>query len=90
MANIFIQDSRIPKGTISGNMRQVMGVLTMTDGPAASSVASGLKHIWGGSATPKSAATGGVGLTCNANVNGDFKVMSCTSGDTFQVVLYGD
>lgn len=90
MANSFARDSHIPRGSVMGNARVVMGVLSMTDGPAASSVASGLEHIWGGTVTGKSAHSGGVTLTCNANVPGDFKVLSSTSGDTFQVVLWGD
>lgn len=87
MANSFTVN---PGGdTVFGNMRVKMGVLTMTDGGAGSSVASGFGTIYGAQATPLTATSQCPGMVINANVPGDFKVQSCSAGDTFHVILYG-
>ena len=88
MANTFtINQACDPQGC-GTNFRQVWGVFTAGDGTG-SSVASGLEFIYGGQATQKSATTGGNTLTINANVDGDFQVLSSTSGDDFYVNLWG-
>ena len=89
MANTFTADTHIDPMTVTGNMRMVAGTLTMTDGGAGSSVASGLDYIYGGSVTAKTATTQMGGAVYNSNVDGDFKAQSCSSGDTFHVLLFG-
>lgn len=89
MANTFTADAGVDPMTVQGNARMVAGLLTMTDGGAGSSVASGLELIYGGACTAKTATTQMGGAVFNSNVNGDFKVQSCSSGDTFHVVLWG-
>lgn len=88
MANTFTLATGIdPLGNV-GNMKLAAGVYDALDG-AGSSVASGLEYIFAGNATPKSSTTGGTTLTVNANVDGDFQVLSATSGDSFYVMLVG-
>lgn len=84
MANTFTEDANSP--LVVGNSQCRFGVYNATDG-VGSSVASGLEYIYNGSATPKSATTGN--LTINANVDGDFGVLSAVSGDTFYVRIWG-
>lgn len=75
--------------TVFGNMRVRMGTLTMGDSSTGSSVASGFGFLYGGLLTPASAGMAAGIIAINSNVNGDFKALSCTSADTFQVVLFG-
>jgi len=74
--------------TVFGNQRTIMGTLTMTDG-AASVVASGLDVINGGSVTPKTATTSLEGVIFNSTSNGDIKLGTAPSGNTFNYVVYG-
>lgn len=93
MANSFTADVQMEGMPVHGNKRVIMGVLSMTDGSAGSSVASGLEVIAGGTLTAKSAgANTGVPidiLQLNSNVNGDFKAKSAGSGDTYYAILWG-
>ena len=86
MANSFTENAHSP--LVVGNSKCRFGVYTAADG-AGSSVASGLDYIYTGQMSQKSATTGGNTLTINANVDGDFQVLSGTSGDTFYVRLWG-
>lgn len=86
MANSFTEDAHSPINM--GNAVCRFGVYNALDG-AGSSVASGLEYIYAGQMCQASATTGGNTLTVNANVDGDFQVLSATSGDTFKVMLWG-
>jgi hypothetical protein len=63
----------------------VIGVLTMGDGGAGLAATCSLDSICGGTLTPRAAANGSA-LTF---VSGGFKAGTATSGDTFNVVLFG-
>ncbi len=93
MSNTFTADVLMEGMPVHGNRRVVMGVLSMTDGSAGSSVASGLEVLAGGQITPKSAGSFSqyppIMLALNSNVNGDFKAKSAGSGDTYYCVLWG-
>ena len=88
MANTFTVETHVKPSTVVGNMRTVIGTLNSADGGAASSVASGLDFIYGGTATKTSATTAG-NLIINSNVNGDFKITSAATGDAYLVMLNG-
>lgn len=86
MANTFTASTDIDKSTVFGNARVVAGVLTMTDG--AGGVNIGLDRVFGGAATPLTAATGGVNFKFNTS-SGNVHVYSCASADTFNIYAFG-
>lgn len=78
---------------VFGNLRYRFGTLTMTDGSAGSSVASGLELIAMAQINPKTAASFAqyppTNIAFNSNVNGDFKAVSAGSGDTYYAFVVG-
>jgi len=81
MANTFSANQEADPSSVIGRFRVVAGVLTMTDGNG--DVASGLEYLMHGAVTPKTAATGGYGVSINSSTNGNVSIRSCASGDTF-------
>ena len=88
MANTFTVETHVSPSTVAGNMRMAIGTLNSADGGAASSVASGLDVLYGGTANKASATTLGA-LVLNSNVDGDFNVTSAATGDSYHIVLFG-
>ena len=86
MANTFTADDNTKPQVVPGKFRFVTGVFTMTDGNGA--VATGLRHIVGGSVTPKTTVTGGYGARYNVT-EGSVTIGSAASGDTFNVAVWG-
>lgn len=87
MANTFTAATPVSPMTVAGNMRVVMGTLTMTDG--AGNVATGLDYIYGGCITPQTCNTNGGGCIFNNTTNGNIYPTTCSSGDVFQVMVFG-
>lgn len=89
MANTFTADFECNMG----NTRMRAGTLTMTDGSAGSSVASGMDLIYGAVMNPKTANSfsqyPATVLAINSNVKGDLKAVSAGSGDTYHVMVWG-
>jgi hypothetical protein len=69
-----------------GSTRVVCGVLTMTDGATTCNI--GLSTCYGGSVTPRTAAT--ASWNWQALASGPIKIVSCNSGDTFNVIAFGN
>jgi hypothetical protein len=90
MANTFTA-SRSGLTVVHGGQRVAMGVLTMTDGSTGVGVNAGFNWVDTCMATPSTANTNGGGVLINtaASAAGDIIMGSCTSGDTFQVVIFG-
>lgn len=93
MANSFTADPQVEPSTVFGNKRIVGGVLSMTDGAAGSSVASGLEYISFGLLSPKSAGSFSqfppLTICLNSDAGGSLKAKSAGSGDTYHVFLVG-
>jgi hypothetical protein len=89
MANTFTANSE----HVMGNTRMRTGTLTMTDGAAGSSVASGLDSIYAAVLNPKTAGSLSqyppTNVAINSNVKGDFKAVSAGSGDTYYATVWG-
>lgn len=89
MANTFTAEFT----TVMGNVRYRTGTLTMTDGAAGSSVASGLEVVHSCTLNPKAAGSytqyPPTNVTINSNVNGDVKAVSAGSGDTYYCTVTG-
>jgi hypothetical protein len=84
------------KSEVQGSTRVSMGVVTADATSGVVQAAShGLNYIFGGSLTPKSAATGGFNVpswnaaTAGTALGGSVHITSCAIGDTFNVLLYG-
>ena len=89
MANTFTAETEC----VMGNTRVRFGILTMTDGSAGSSVASGLDSIYNALLNPLTANSFSqyppVNVAINSNVKGDFKAVSAGSGDTYRAAIWG-
>lgn len=93
MANSLALDHQSEPSTVFGNKRIVEGVLSMDDGAAGTSVASGLDYISFGMLSPKSAGAFSqfppVTIALNSDTGGSLKAKSAGSGDTYHVFLVG-
>ena len=88
MANTFTA-TRDNTAIVMGNKRMLLGKLTMTDGVGGGAINVGLNWIDTCMMTPSTANTNGGGVLINtaASAAGEFVAGSCTSGDTFQVMV---
>ena len=72
---------------VAGNLRVGIGVLTASDG-SGEAVATGFKNIIGVSVTPSSAASAAYCSNWTKSA-GNLTPGTCTSGDDFEVVIWG-
>lgn len=94
MAFTFTRETA-KKSEVQGSTRTVFGIVTADAGSGVvQTSAHGLKYIFAGSVTPRSAATGGFNVkfnaaTAGAALNGSLNIASCAAGDDFAIILYG-
>ena len=96
MSFTFTRETAKKFGDAPGSVRKVYGVITADATSGVVQFAShGLKYIFGGCITPKSAATGGYNVqsfnaaTAATALGGSVHIASCASGDDFFAMLEG-